>query len=130
NITGWLKIGSGIRVAAHEADCKMIGNPVVDAYDKAACRKIITLGLAVIVNGYPVAPTVSPDAPAVLRRGGRGYRWFRGYFFCCCGACNRRWHRGKIRDKTCRASLDLVETLIEFESLRIGLRKANLVNCR
>src|SRR6516162_5641869 len=79
NITGWLKIGSGMRVAAHEANCKMIGNPVIKACNKSACGEIITLGLAIIVNIYPVAPAVRPDAPAVFRRGKRRYRLFGGY---------------------------------------------------
>jgi len=44
-----------MRVAAHEANCKMIGNPVIDTYDKAACREIITLGWAIVIDSYPVS---------------------------------------------------------------------------
>ena len=47
----------------------MIGNPVIDTYDKAACREIITLGWAIVIDSYPVSLTVRPDAPAILRPG-------------------------------------------------------------
>ena len=44
NITRWLKIGRGVRVAAHEANCKMIGNPVIKPYNKSACGESVALG--------------------------------------------------------------------------------------
>src|SRR5271165_204475 len=98
----------------------MIGKPVIDPDNKTSCRKVITLGLAVIVNGYPVAPAVRPDAPTVFRRRGWGYRLFGGYIFSGSGAFNRRRSRREIGNEASRTSLDLVKTLIQLESLRIG----------
>jgi hypothetical protein len=69
DITGWLKIGSGMRVAAHEANCKIIGNPVINPYNKSACGEIIALCEAIVTDRYPVSPTVRPDAPPVFRLG-------------------------------------------------------------
>ena len=37
NITGRLKIGSGVSIATHEADCEVIGDSIIIPYDKAAC---------------------------------------------------------------------------------------------
>src|SRR5271166_6231664 len=69
NITGWLKIGTGMCVAAHETDCKMIGNPVIKTYNKSACGEVVALDWAIVADRYPVSPTVRPDAPPVFRGG-------------------------------------------------------------
>src|SRR4029077_11006032 len=53
NITRWLEASTDMRVAAHQANYKMIGNPVIKTYNKSACREIDALGILVGTKQYP-----------------------------------------------------------------------------
>src|SRR4029077_4084209 len=66
NITGRLKIGSGVSIATHETNCEVIGDSIINPYDKAACCEVVALCGTVVINSYPVSPTVGPYTPTIL----------------------------------------------------------------
>jgi hypothetical protein len=62
NVAGWSQISPSISIATHEADCEVIGDPIINPYDKAACCEVVALCAAIVIDRYPVSPTVAPKA--------------------------------------------------------------------
>src|SRR5271157_4667722 len=84
DIPGWLQIGTSVGIAAHETNCEVISDPIIDTYDKATCCEVVAFCGAVIIDRYPISPPVRPYAPTILRCGLK-YGWWSfslsEYFF-------------------------------------------------
>ena len=88
----------GMSIGAKDPQRQVIGDPVVNTDAYASGGEIIAFCAVIIINIYPIAPTIHPNAPAVSRARHEG--WRDNLFFPDLFAGRDWWRsRGNGRDK-------------------------------